>query len=165
MFLSPETHHRIESFLRDYLHEENLKLPRISIYNGRWTRWLTSAFHISAITFGRWVFVAPKMVTRDGRGRLTVPAKLIAHEAMHVIQYARAGFVRFLCSYLREYLRALRKGRGWSKAARHAAYLAIKQEQEAYAAESAFDVWRLQEKMREVKTSSPRDDEEDRERE
>jgi hypothetical protein len=162
VFLSPESHKCIESFLRDYLHEENLKLPRLSIYNGRW---LTSAFHISAITFGRCVFVAPKMIARDGRGRLTVPAKLIAHEAMHVAQYARAGFVRFLCSYLRGYFHALRKERGWSNAARHAAYLAIKQEQEAYAAESAFDVWRLQEKMREVKTSSLRDDEGDRERE
>jgi hypothetical protein len=165
VFLSPESHHRIESFLRDYLHEENLKLPRLSIYNGRWTRWLTSAFHISAITFGRCIFVAPKMVARDGRGRLTVPANLIAHEAMHVVQYEQSGFVRFLCSYLRGYFQALRKERGWSKAARHAAYFAIKQEQEAYAAESAFDVWRLQEKMREVKTSSLRDDEGDRERE
>jgi hypothetical protein len=154
MFLSPESHHCIESFLRDYLHEENLKLPRLSIYSGRWTRWLTSAFHISAITFGRCIFVAPKMVARDGSGRLTVPAKLIAHEAMHVVQYARAGFINFLCSYLSGYFHALRKERGWSKAARHAAYLAIKQEQEAYAAESAFDVWRLQEKAREVKPAS-----------
>lgn len=154
MLLSPESHKRIERFLRDYLRDKNLILPRIFIYSGWWAGWLTSAFSILAITFGSRVIIAPKIIRRDDGVRLTVPAGLIAHEAMHVIQYERSGFVSFLFSYLREYFHALRKERGWNKAARHAAYLSIEQEREAYAAESAYEVWRLQEKSREVKLSS-----------
>lgn len=162
MLLAPESHKHIESFLQDHFHIERLKLPPVHVYCGRFARWLTSRFGIIAITFSQSIFIAPKVVKRDEKNRLTVPAALVAHEAIHVVQYDKAGFIRFLISYLSEYLRVLREQKqGWGKAARHAAYLAIRQEREAYAAESAFEIWRLQEKMREVKTSSLRDVEED----
>jgi hypothetical protein len=148
MLLAPESHRRIESFLRYHLRNDALRLPPIFIYSGRWTRWLTSAFNILAITFGRRIFVAPKVVERDDERRLTVSAGLIAHEATHVAQYEQAGFIRFLFSYLWEYWRALREQQGWNKSARHAAYFAIKQEREAYDAESAYAVWSGLEKMR-----------------
>jgi hypothetical protein len=142
MLLAPESHRQIEDFLRDHLRSETLRLPPVFIYSGRFARWLTGSLQILAITFGRRIIVASKVVKRDEKGRLTVPAGLIAHEATHVIQYSQAGFVGFLFSYLREYWRALREQRqGLSKAARNAAYFAIKHEREAYEAESAYAGW------------------------
>lgn len=141
MRLAPESHKRIEEFLRDHLGDAALELPPVFVYGGRFTRWFTDAFQVLAITFGRRVFVAPKVIVRDERGRLAAPAALIAHEATHVLQYARSGFLRFLISYVWEYWRALREQPGWGKAARQAAYFAIRQEREAYAAEAAFRGW------------------------
>ena len=149
MLLAPESHKQIEVFLREHLGVEALRLPPIFIYSGRWAHWLTSRSHILAITFGRRIFVASKVVGRDEEGRLTVPAALIAHEATHVFQYNQAGFVRFLLSYLLEYWRALREQPGWGKAARNAAYFAIKQEREAYQAEQAYAGWIALVKMNE----------------
>jgi hypothetical protein len=152
MLLASESHQRLEAFLRNHLRDEKLRLPPVIIYSGRWAHYLTSAFDILAITFGRRIFVAAKAVRRDEAGRLTVSAKLIAHEAVHIVQYQQAGMIGFLSSYLWEYWRALRgQRRGWSKAARLAAYFALKQECEAYDAESAYAVWSAQELMGEEK--------------
>ena len=146
MKLAPESHKRIESFLRDHFHDEKLKLPVIHVYSGRFSRWFTSAFGILAITFGSRIFVAPKVVKVDERQRLTVPAPLVAHEATHAMQYRNAGFLCFLISYLNEYLRGLRSQKqGWGKAARKAAYFGIKQEREAYEAEAAYATWKSKE--------------------
>ena len=123
MKLAPESHRHIEQFLQDHFHDERLELPAIHLYCGRFSGWLTRAFGILAITFGRRIFVAPKVVKLDEEGRLTVPASLVAHEATHAMQYGNAGFLGFLVSYLKEYLRGLRsQKKGWSKAARQAAY-------------------------------------------
>ena len=142
MKLAPQSHRRIESFLRDHFRKGELKLPAIHLYSGHFSRWLTGAFHILAITFGRRIFVAPRVIKRDAGGRLTVPAALVAHEATHVMQYHDAGFAGFLISYLGEYWRGLRERKqGWGRAARQAAYFGIKQEREAYEAESAYANW------------------------
>ena len=142
MRLAPGSHKRIEEFLRIHLRNEALTLPPVRIHTGPGARWLTSAFGLLAITFGRRIFVAPSVVQRDESGRLALPARLIAHEATHVVQYQQAGFIGFLFSYLREYVRALsERQNGWGKAARNAAYFAIKQEREAYDAENAYAGW------------------------
>lgn len=144
MKLASESHRKIESFLRDHFHDEKLRLPPVLIYCGRFARWLTVSFQITAITFGRRVFIAPKVITRDEENRLTVSAALIAHEATHVIQYRKAGFIRFLLSYVAEYLRALREQKqGLGKAARTAAYFKIRQEREAYEAQAAYPSWKM----------------------
>ncbi len=142
MRLAPESHKHIESFLRDHLRIDGLRLPPVVIHTGLLARCVTRAFNILAITFGRRILVAPKLVERDSNGRLTIPARLIAHEATHVVQYAQAGFPGFLYGYLREYRRGLKDHGGIDKAARQAAYLGIKYEREAYAAEHAYIVWR-----------------------
>jgi hypothetical protein len=155
MLLAPESHERIEAFLRDHLRNEKLKLPPIFIYHGRWARWLTGSLQILAITIGKRILVAPKVIGRDEQGRLTAPAGLIAHEATHIIQYQEAGLFRFLLSYLREYWHALQEQRqGWGKAARNAAYFAIKHERQAYEAESAYATWVALVKMSEEMTTS-----------
>ena len=145
MLLAAESHKRIEAFLREHLQSSTLKLPPIRIYAGTFSRWVTSTFHILAITFGRRIFVAPRLLVRDAENRLTIPAELIAHEATHVVQYEQYGFIGFLISYLGEYRQALKKHRpGWGVAARHAAYLEIKQELEARQAEAAYMMWQSQ---------------------
>jgi hypothetical protein len=142
MKLASESQRHIEKFLRDHFHDDKLELPTIYLYCGRFSLWLTSSFGILAITFGRRIFVAPKVVKLDEGRRLTVPASLVAHEATHALQYCNAGFLRFLVSYLNEYLRGLRsQKKGWGKAARQAAYFGIKQEREAYEAEAAYAIW------------------------
>ena len=153
MRLAPEAHRHIEAFLRERRRSEALRLPQVHVYVGRWSRLLTGTFGILAITFGRCVFVSARVVKRDERGRVTIPAGLLAHEAMHVVQYGEAGFVGFLVSYLREYWRELRAQPGWGRAARQAAYLAIKHEREAYEAEDEYFAWAALSRMRE---ESPR---------
>jgi Domain of unknown function (DUF4157) len=155
MLLASESHRRIEAFLRAHLRSETLRLPPVFIYCGRWSRYLTSAFSILAITFGQRIFIAANAVSRDDSGRLVVSARLIAHEAVHVVQYQQAGFIGFLFSYAREYWRALQGQRqGLGKAARLAAYFAIKQECEAYEAENAYAGWLAQEMMNEEKNAA-----------
>ena len=141
MKLAAESKQLIEAFLAERFGPETLKLPPIYLYQGRVANWLTRTFKISAITFGRHIFVASKMVARDESGKLSIPGWLIAHEATHVWQYERAGFFGFLFSYLRGYWRALRVQRMWSGEARMDAYLAIEEECDARDAEAAFEDW------------------------
>ncbi|HEY0378724.1 MAG TPA: DUF4157 domain-containing protein [Pyrinomonadaceae bacterium] len=154
MRLAPEAHRHIEAFLREQRRSDALRLPPVHVYVGRWSRLLTRTLGITAITLGRCVFVSARVVKRDERGRLTIPARLLAHEAMHVVQYSETGFVGFLFSYLREYWRELRAQSGWGRAARQAAYLAIKHEREAYETEDAYSAWAALVRMRGEDTRS-----------
>ena len=56
---------------------------------------------------------------------------LAGHEAVHVLQYRREGFLPFLVRYLGEYLRGRLAG-----LSHDAAYRAIGYEREAFAAEA-----------------------------
>ena len=138
MRLSDETHRRVEEFFRAHENDPGLKLPEIHVHAGALANLLTTLNGISGITFGRHVFVRPGLVGRDAAGRATLSGRLLVHEAAHVLQYERSGFLRFLRGYLRGYWRALRAGGRWDGAARHAAYLAIAEELEAREAERAF---------------------------
>jgi len=141
MKLAAESQQLIEAFLRDRFHLPTLKLPAISIYHGWLAQFLTKTFRIGAITFGHRIFVEPKLLERDRDGRLCVPGWLIAHEATHVWQYQREGFLGFLISYLKGYWRALRMEKRWNGEARMKAYLAIKEECDARESETAYAVW------------------------
>ena len=141
MRLTPEGHAHFERFFRLYLRDERLTLPVVSIHADQWAHTLTKPFRFGAITFGRHVFVATSLVARDGDEQMRVPGWLVAHELMHVIQYERAGMTRFLFAYLREYARALRRGRRLNAAGHWLAYRAIAQEAEAYRAEAAYRQW------------------------
>ena len=142
MKLAVPSHARIEAFLRAHLQDTGLKLPPMTIYQGRVARWLTAAFKVGAITFGRRVFISPRLVQRRPDGRKSVPGWLVAHEAVHVLQYEREGTLRFLISYLQEYWRLLRASGRWDAAARMAAYLGIDKEHAAREAEHAYHLWR-----------------------
>lgn len=75
----------------------------------------------SGMTIGRLVFLTSD-VDRSGR------RELLAHELVHVRQYAETGTVRFLLRYLRDYVRGLVRLRDHRQA-----YLAIPTEVEARA--------------------------------
>jgi hypothetical protein len=139
MKLSAPAHQEIESFLRKHTGEPELKLPHFSIHIGWDARVLMWFVRMGAITLGRHVFVSRALVWRDKLGRIRLPGSLVVHEAAHVLQYERNGFLRFLYLYLRGYWRALREGRGWNAAARMTAYLKIVEECEAREAEHAYN--------------------------
>ena len=73
----------------------------------------------SGMTIGRFVFLRSDVDRSGGR-------ELLAHELVHVRQYAELGVAKFLLRYLRDYLRGLRTLRD-----HRAAYLAIPTEVEA----------------------------------
>lgn len=82
--------------------------------------------HADGMTIGRWIFLT------DDRSRAG-DRTLLAHELVHVRQYAELGYLRFSWRYLRDYARGLirlRDGR--------AAYLAIAAEVEARADAEAW---------------------------
>jgi len=141
MRLSPAAHERLEKFLGGHLGEPGLRLPPIHLHSGRVARLLTGALKIGAMTVGRHIFIAPRLLVRGEDGQLSAPGWLIAHEATHVWQYEQAGFLGFLISYLKEYWRALRAQGKWGREARQVAYLEIEQEREARESETAYALW------------------------
>jgi hypothetical protein len=138
MRLSAESHREVEEFFRWHAGMPALVLPPVYVHAGALARVLTRPAKVSAITFGRRVFVRPSVVKTDSSGRASVPAWLLVHEAAHVLQYEERGFARFLAGYLRSYLCVLIKGKDLSAAARTAAYLSIPEERAAREAERAY---------------------------
>jgi len=78
------------------------------------------------MTLGRTILVV-RPVPNDGSSRL------LAHELVHVDQYARRGALRFLVGYATAYLRLVVRLRSHD-----AAYLAIPAEIEAYEADARW---------------------------
>lgn len=142
MKLAAVSHAQLQSFLRHHFKDATLNVPHIYVYTGSFARLITHALKISAITFGRRVLVSPALVGRDADQYLVVPGWLVAHEAIHVLQYEQAGFIGFLVSYLKNYWQALREQKGYGSAARMNAYLAIEEEKMAREAERAYRAWR-----------------------
>ncbi len=142
MKLAAVSHAQLQSFLRYHFKDDTLNVPHIYVYTGSFARLITHTLKIGAITFGRRVLVSPALVERDELQQLIVPGWLVAHEAIHVLQYEQAGFIGFLVSYLKNYWRALLEQRGYGSAARMSAYLSIAEEQSAREAERAYRVWR-----------------------
>ncbi|HVF86771.1 MAG TPA: hypothetical protein VM866_04240 [Pyrinomonadaceae bacterium] len=141
MRLAAKSHKNLEVFLREHLGDESLRLPSLTVYCGRFAGLITRLVGVGAITLGRFILVSPRLIARDGRGRLIVPGWLMAHEAMHVVQYGRAGVIRFLIEYFGGYWRTLLEGKKLNAAARMYAYLSIAEECDARVAEAAYRTW------------------------
>ncbi len=150
MLLARASHERLERFFRQYFKDETLSLPRVSVYAGRFAGVSTTAIGFGAITFGSRVLIARSIVRRGEDGLLRAPGALVAHEATHVLQYERAGYVRFLFRYLREYSAALKKGSGRGLQRHWPAYRAISFEAEARAAEEAYAAWARESEARDA---------------
>jgi hypothetical protein len=141
MKLARESHLRLEQFFREYFNDPQLRLPPIYLHRGPLARLITRQLRIGAITIGRHVLLSPDRVVKEEWG-LCTKGWLVAHEATHVLQYEREGYLRFLFKYFYGYWRALRSGgRKWNREARMAAYLAIEAERVAHEVERAYHAW------------------------
>jgi hypothetical protein len=143
MRLAEESRARLEQFFRAYERDEKLRLPAVFVHAGFWSDKLTRILRAAAFTVGRHIFVSRRVVGRDGRGQLTIPGWLLAHEAAHVRQFQRAGFAPFLFNYAREYLTFLARGGKFDTKARTEAYERLTPEREAREVEAAYLKWRV----------------------
>jgi hypothetical protein len=82
--------------------------------------------HADGMTVGTWIFVRNDDDASGNRA-------LLAHELVHVRQFAEQGRARFLARYVREYLR-----RRWTGCGHRQAYLDITAEVEARDEEAAW---------------------------
>jgi hypothetical protein len=140
MKLARESHGRLEKFFREYFDDPQLVLPPIYLHRGRVARLVTKQLRVGAITIGRHILLSPDRVALDD-GNLCTKGWLVAHEATHVLQYEREGYVRFFFKYFYNYWRALHGGGKWDGEARMNAYLAIEAERIAHEVERAYQVW------------------------
>ena len=141
MRLAQSSKSRLEKFFSEYLEDENFSLPAINFYYGKFTAFLVKLINIEGITIGRRVFIKPQNVTLNSKSKPKLPEILAAHEIVHVLQYQRLGFFRFLTKYLRDYYKNLRLMKKWDLNARHQAYLEIPFEIEARKIADEFVRW------------------------
>lgn len=106
-------------------------LGEVRFHGGRVGGGLCRLLRAGAVTFGRRVFVSPAAARRLASGGRRALA-LAAHEAVHVLQYRRDGFVPLVLRYVREYLGGRLRG-----LSHHLAYRSISYEREAFAMEEA----------------------------
>lgn len=141
MKLADSSHRRLEAFFREYLDDADFRLPVINFYVGVFTKILTGLINVHGITFGKRIFIAPKLLSLNRNNFMKLPEDLIAHEIAHVLQYRREGFITFFYKYLSDYWQNLRGRKKWNAAARHQAYLEIPFEIEARATAARFVEW------------------------
>jgi len=141
MKLSAKSHRKIEEFFREYLRDENFRLPEIRFYGGRLTRFLTTRLRIEGLTVGRRIYILPENFRFSESGNLRLDEELVVHEIAHVLQYRREGFFRFLWLYQKSYYANLRKKKNRDMFAKAEAYLEIPFEIEARQTASSFAVW------------------------
>jgi Domain of unknown function (DUF4157) len=141
MKLSPELHHEIERFFRFYYHDQTLVLPEVQIYVRRGARYICKIAGAHGITFGRQIFISPKIVWRNSKNHLTIPKDLLVHELTHTLQYEKQGFFGFLFSYLKAYFANLRGKKKWDIYSRVESYLQIPHEIEARDSAERFIEW------------------------
>ncbi|MDQ3710936.1 MAG: DUF4157 domain-containing protein [Acidobacteriota bacterium] len=141
MKLAESSHRKIEIFFRQYLDDEKFHLPQIHFYVGKFTNILTAFISVHGITFGRRIFIAPRLLTFNQNNLLKLPENLIAHEIAHVLQYKREGSIIFFYKYLTSFWRNLRKRGKWDAVSRQKAYLEIPFEVEARQVAAKFVEW------------------------
>jgi hypothetical protein len=141
MKLADSSHERLEAFFREYLDDADFRLPVIILHVGIFTKLLTGLISVHGITFGKRIFIAPKLLSFNRNNFLKLPEDLIVHEITHALQYRREGFTSFFYKYLSDYWRNLRRKKKWNAVARHQAYLEIPFEIEARAIAERFVEW------------------------
>ncbi len=141
MKLAESSHRKIEIFFRQYLDDDKFHLPQIYFYVGKFTNLLTAFINVQGITFGRRIFIAPRLLTFNQKNLLKLPENLIAHEIAHVLQYKREGSIKFFYKYLTSFWRNLRKRGKWDAVSRQNAYLEIPFEVEARQVAANFVEW------------------------
>ncbi len=141
MKLAESSQDKLEAFFREFLADENFRLPVINFYGGKFSKIITKILQVHGITFGKRIFIQPDLIGKDFENRRQLSLELAAHEIVHVLQYKKDGFVRFFYKYLTSYLRNLRVKKDWSAAGRHEAYREIPFEKEAREIAAEFARW------------------------
>lgn len=144
MKLAETSHQKLEMFFREYLNDEEFRLPIIYFYVGKFTNFFTNFISVHGITFGRRIFIAPNLLSLNQNNLLKLPEELVAHEITHVLQYNREGFFKFFYKYLTNFWRNLKKKNKWDGESRQQAYLEIPFEVEARAVAARFVEWNKQ---------------------
>ena len=141
MLLSENSIKLFEEFFGECDLCEDIEFPKTKVFARRGAWFLTNILLVDGITLGRHVFVNPKHIWRDRKKNLRIEQKLMAHEFVHVLQYARLGFLKFLWIYLRDFLRIFRKKEKWSLESWFESYREIPHEIEARKLADEFMVW------------------------
>lgn len=117
------------------------EFPKVQIYSRNGSKILTKILNVEAITFGKHIFVHPKYIRRDEKKRLRIYDKLLAHELVHVLQYQKHGFVRFLKKYIRDFWNAFKKKEKWNLETWYESYSEIPYEIQARKFAADFMHW------------------------
>jgi len=148
MRLSEQSHKKIEEFFREYLDNEDFRLPEVRFYGGKFTHYLTSVLKIEGLAVGRRIYIFPENFWISENRKLRLDEQLVVHEITHVLQYRREGFFRFLRLYYKSYYANLRKNKRRDFSARTEAYLEISFEIEARQAASNYAAWSKNRKIK-----------------
>lgn len=148
MKLGEKSHKKIEEFFREYLADDDFRLPDVEFYGGQFTHFLTKFLKIEGITIGRRVYICPANLNYSESGKLRLDEELAVHEIAHVLQYRREGFFRFLWLYQKSYYDNLRKKGKRDLYAKAEAYLEIPFEIEARQTASKFADWSKNRKIK-----------------
>lgn len=146
MKLTDSSRQKLEAFFREYLKDDAFCLPPIHFYSGKFVRVFTALIGVEGITFGRHIFIAPRLVFRNKENLPTLSGDLIAHETAHVLQYEHEGFVKFLRIYLGDFWENLRRMKSRNARSREAAYWEIPFEIEARETAKRFAEWNKNQK-------------------
>ncbi len=146
MRLSESATSLFTKFFEDCKRCEGFEPFEIQVYVRRGSKILTSILMVDGITIGRHIFVSPKLVSRDANDLLRISKTLIAHELVHVFQYRRLGFLKFLYVYVNDFWKIFRKKKKWNLKTWFDSYLEIPHEIEARDVASEFSVWLSQNK-------------------
>ncbi len=141
MKLAESSYGKLQTFFREFLADENFRLPIVNFYGGRFARLLTQILQVHGITFGKHIFIMPDSISKDFENRRKLSLELAAHEIVHVLQYKKEGFIKFFYKYLSSYWRNLRRKNDWSARSRHEAYREIPFEKEARKIAAEFVEW------------------------
>lgn len=147
MRLAPDSRKKLEKFFRENFSDPSFILPKIEIYGGGFTKFLTGLLKVHGITFGNRIFILPDLINSGVNGEKKLSENLAAHEITHSIQYERDGAIRFFYNYLTSYFRNLRRQGSYNLAARQQAYLDIPYEVEARETAEKFVQWKTREKQ------------------
>ena len=141
MKLAEKSRLKIEEFFREYLEDDAFQLPEIYFYGGKFTHYLTSYLKIEGITIGRRIYILPSNFRATENKILRIDEELAVHEIVHVLQYRREGFWKFLLKYLRSYRTNLKGKEQRTAFAKAEAYFEIPYEIEARQIASSFSAW------------------------
>jgi len=141
MRLSENSNKLFEEFFNQCNLCEGFEFPKVNVFARRGAWLLTNVLLVDGITIGKHIFVNPRYVWRGSTRKLRIEQKLMAHEFVHVLQYERLGFAKFLWVYVTDFWRIFRQKEKWNFKTWFESYLEIPHEIEARKFADEFMDW------------------------